>query len=341
MEKKYMILFLMAMIFLLNFLVLSRVFTPLIYAFLVSYLLFPLNDFFERIFKSRNVASVITVLIILVPFVFLIWTTLNSLMNEISKFLENPDEFLGKISDFEDYLRNYGVEISFSNQINTIIEKIQGYLNIETAFSFLKNISYATVNFLFFIFSTFYLLRDGRKLKEISDTIVPSEIKDLYLKFTDELGKVLQGLFYGYVLTAGIMGVVGGSFFYITGNYFNVSYLVNYSVLLGFLIFLFGLLPILGAPMIYIPIAVIELFTNPMLALITLIFGIVVLTYFPTFILTPYISEKRSEVHPLIILFSFVAGPMSLGVSGFVLGPLFLCSLVALYRVKKNENKNS
>lgn len=337
MEKRYMLI-LFVIVLLLNLSIFYRIFTPLIYALLVSYLLLPLNDYFEKIFKNRDVASVITVLIIIIPFVVLIWTTLDTLINEIVKFLENPDAFLNKILDFEEYLKNFGINISFSSQIDTIIEKVESYINIETAFDLLKNISYATLNILLFIFSTFYFLRDGRKLKEVTDTLIPAEIKKEYLKFTKELGKVLQGLFYGYVLTAGITGVLAGTGFYILGVYFNVSYLVNYSVLLGFLIFLFGLLPILGSPMIYVPIALVEIFSKPMLALIILIFGIIVLTYLPTFVLTPYISEKKSEVHPLIILFSFVAGPIAFGVPGFVLGPLFLCSLVALYRVKKNEN---
>jgi len=338
MEKRYMVVLLVVIILLLNLSIFYKIFTPLIYALLVSYLLLPLNDYFEKIFKNRDVASVVTVLIIIIPFVVLIWTTLDKLINEIAKFLESPDAFLNKISDFEEYLKNFGINISFSSQINTIIEKVESYINIETAFDLLKNISYATIYLLLFMFSTFYFLRDGRKLKEVTDTLVPAEIKEMYLKFTKELGKVLQGLFYGYVLTAVIIGILAGVTFYVLGVYFNVSYLVNYSVLLGFLIFLFSLLPILGSPMIYVPIAVVEIFSKPMLAIIILVFGIIVLTYFPAFVLTPYISEKKSEVHPLIILFSFVAGPMAFGVSGFVLGPLFLCSLVALYRVKKNEN---
>jgi predicted PurR-regulated permease PerM len=334
MEKRHMII-LFVIIVLLNFLIFYRIFTPVIYALLISYLLLPLNDFFEKIFKSRNVASIVTLLIIVIPFVVLIVITLNILVNETVKFLENPDVFLGKISDFEEYLKNLGIGISFSSQITNVIEKIESSIDIETAFDFLKDVSYAILNLLLFIFSTFYFLRDGRDLKKASDTIIPVEIKKVYLKLTKELGKTLQGLFYGYVLTAGIIGILAGVTFYVLGVYFNVSYLVSYSVLLGFLIFLFSLLPILGSPMIYVPIVIVELFSNPILALIILVFGIIVLTYFPAFVLTPYISEKKSKIHPLIILFSFIAGPITFGISGFVLGPLFLCSLVALYKVKK------
>ena len=333
MEKRQMIL--LFTIILLNVLLLSKIFTALIYALLVSYLLLPLNDYFGRLFKSRNLASIVTVLIIVVPFAIVVAVTLDVLITETVKILETPDIFLDRVSEFEEYLRGIGIDLSLTSQIDIFIEKIEGSADIETLYDLLKDVSYATLHFLLFIFSTFYFLRDGRALKKAIDSIVPVEMKGVYVKLTKELEKALQGLFYGYVLTAGIMSFVTAIVFYLLGKTFDAPYLANYSILLAFLIFLFGLLPILGAPMIYIPLAAVELFSHPLLGFIILIFGIVALTYFPMFILTPYIAEKRSEIHPLIILFSFIAGPLAFGVPGFVLGPVFLCLLVAVYRVSK------
>ncbi len=337
MEKRYAVFFFVAII-LLNFLIFYKIFTSVAYALVVAYFLLPLNDFFERIVKNRGTASFITVLVILVPVVVILFTTFNTVVSDVLTILRKPELFVDRISAFESYLMNYGIEISFSSEISRFIKEIAGSINIKTTFDLLKDISYVTIDFLLFLFSAFYLLKDGRKLKKAIDTFIPVEIKGGYHKLTHELDNALQGLFYGYVLTAAIMGVVGGMIFYILGTSFDVSYLVNYSVLLGFLIFLFGLLPILGAPMIYGPIVLVELFTRPLLALIILILGLIVLTYLPAFVLTPYIAEKKSEIHPLIILFGFVAGPIAFGPSGFVLGPVLLCSLVALYRVKTNEN---
>jgi predicted PurR-regulated permease PerM len=340
MERRH-ILILFTAVVLLNFAIFYKIFTPLVFALLVSYLLLPLNDFFEKIFKNRDAASIATVLIIVVPFVILVAVLLDILVTETVRIVANPDAILTKIHSFEEYLKNAGVDISFSSQVTDIIEKIENSLDITTAYDLLKNISYTVLHILLFIFSTFYFLRDGKRLKKAVDTFIPVEIKVVYVKLTKELEKALQGLFYGYVLTAGIVSILAGITFYLLGEWFDVSYLVNYSILLAFLIFVFGLLPILGAPMIYIPLAIVEIFSHPPLAVIILIFGVIVLTYFPMFVLTPYIAEKRSEIHPLIILFSFIVGPLAFGVSGFVLGPVFLCLLVAVYRVKKNEDTHS
>ncbi|MEA1993011.1 MAG: AI-2E family transporter [Euryarchaeota archaeon] len=335
--KKWYKPLIVVVIILLNVLLFYKIFAPLIYALLVSYMLLPLNDFFERLTKNRDLASLVTVLVILIPLVLILIATMNIVVNETLKFLESPDNFLSNVSKLEEYLKELGTEVSISSQVNSLIKEIESSMNIKTTFNLIRDISYTSIEILLFLFSTFYFLRDGRKLKGASDTCIPEEIKGWYLKLTEELGKALQGLFYGYIITAAITGAVGGFFFYILGLSFHVPYFLNYSVLIGFLIFLFGLLPVLGAPMVYGPIAVVEAFNNPLLSLIILVFGITVLTYVPAFVLTPYISEKKCEIHPLIILFGFIAGPVAFGMSGFILGPLLLCLLVAVYRVEKEE----
>ncbi len=52
----------------------------------------------------------------------------------------------------------------------------------------------------------------------------------------------------------------------------------------------------------------------------------------PDFILRPYLINRASNVHPLLIILSFVGGGLAGGISGFFAAPLVVGLLVAVYR---------
>jgi predicted PurR-regulated permease PerM len=77
--------------------------------------------------------------------------------------------------------------------------------------------------------------------------------------------------------------------------------------------------------MIYLPLGTYYLITGaPLKGSLIMLFGLVVLQIMPEVFLRPYIGSKRMNEHPLIIFTGFLAGPLSLGMKGIILGPLIL-----------------
>jgi predicted PurR-regulated permease PerM len=65
-------------------------------------------------------------------------------------------------------------------------------------------------------------------------------------------------------------------------------------------------------------------FGEPLKGALILIFGIVVLNIMTEIFFRPFIGSKQMNEHPLIIFMGFLAGPLTLGIKGLILGPLVL-----------------
>jgi len=55
-----------------------------------------------------------------------------------------------------------------------------------------------------------------------------------------------------------------------------------------------------------------------------LVFGTIVLNILPEIFLRPFVGSRQMNEHPLIIFTGFIAGPLTLGIKGLVLGPVLL-----------------
>jgi predicted PurR-regulated permease PerM len=65
-------------------------------------------------------------------------------------------------------------------------------------------------------------------------------------------------------------------------------------------------------------------FGDPIKGALILIFGVVVLNIMTEIFFRPFIGSKQMNEHPLIIFLGFLAGPLTLGLKGLILGPLIL-----------------
>ena len=61
----------------------------------------------------------------------------------------------------------------------------------------------------------------------------------------------------------------------------------------------------------------------------------------PDFIIRPYLINKASDLHPLLIILAFIGGGVAGGISGFFAAPLAVGLATALYRTyKKTKGKD-
>lgn len=187
---------------------------------------------------------------------------------------------------------------------------------------------------LFILFaSIYYFIRDGDNCYDFVESFIPQESKDFFERTVNSVKEVLKSIFYGHFLTSLIIGIIAA-----------VGYsLLGYSqgVFLGVLTGIFQLIPIFGPWPIYWTLAIVDLISgNYVRVVIVILFGFFL--SLSDMYIRPALSSHYADIHPLILLIGFLAGPLVYGIVGFILGPLILGITYAVldnFRIELNKSK--
>jgi len=182
---------------------------------------------------------------------------------------------------------------------------------------------------LFLVFFTlFYFLRDGGKLKEFFSGILPLS-KAHESEIMTKLELAINGIVKGSFLVALAQGGVALVGFFIFG--------VPQPVIWAAFTVLAALVPNFGTSLALIPAVLYLFLTGHTGAGIGMtIWGAAAVGTIDNFI-SPRLIGSRTNVHPLLILFSVVGGIQLFGILGFLLGPLVMAIVVALFEIYKSE----
>lgn len=185
--------------------------------------------------------------------------------------------------------------------------------------SFLQGVPGIILNIFITVFSIYYFLKHGKDLYNFFSGLVPlpeGRYKQILLRF-DSLSR---GMIMGQIAVGLVQGVLAWLGFLFLG--------VPNPILLGFLTAIISIIPLLGAAIVWVPVAL-YLFISGMItgeywkAVVLLLYGTFVISLIDNF-LKPKIVGDRAKIHPLIILFGILGGIQLFGVAGILIGPLIL-----------------
>ena len=187
---------------------------------------------------------------------------------------------------------------------------------------------------LFILFaSIYYFIRDGDNCYDFVESFIPQESKDFFERTVNSVKEVLKSIFYGHFLTSLIIGIIA------TVGYSLLGY--SQGVFLGVLTGIFQLIPIFGPWPIYWTLAIVDLISgNYVRVVIVILFGFFL--SLSDMYIRPALSSHYADIHPLILLIGFLAGPLVYGIVGFILGPLILGITYAVldnFRIELNKSK--
>ena len=140
--------------------------------------------------------------------------------------------------------------------------------------------------------------------------------KQVFKRF-DELSR---GMVMGQIVVGVIQGVLAWIAFVILG--------VPSPVLWAFLTGIISIIPLLGAALVWFPIAVYLFSTGYLIGeawkgVALFLFGVLVISTIDN-VLKPKIIGERAKIHPLVILFGILGGIQLMGLPGILMGPLIL-----------------
>lgn len=168
----------------------------------------------------------------------------------------------------------------------------------------------------------FFISNDRDKIKETILKLFPISLRDNTSRIMDDLEIKVGGYVTAQILSISIVGVVVAVVLAILH--------VPYAVFLGFISAILDLVPIVG-PVLSGVLILLVAFPQGALICILSIGALLLGQFIENNWAKPYFFSKFMDLHPLIVIFSFVIAAKLLGVIGVLLAPAIAAVIVTLF----------
>ncbi len=224
----------------------------------------------------------------------------------------------------------YGVPIAKSTLTNMLNTGDALFVNYEkTLLDYLPLILFKV--FVFF-FSLSILLVKGDQIKERIMSHLPRPIHGYITKMSDVAVDTLYVVYVVQIAIAVLTFFISLPVFYLLG-YGNI---VFFSFLAAFC----ELVPVLGSSIAFLLFGAYALSLGDTRGVFILfILGYLVVACLPEISIRPVLVGRRVKVHPVIMFIGIIGGILTMGLAGFVLGPLIVVLLIISYRMYIRDQK--
>ncbi|WP_019939363.1 AI-2E family transporter [Bordetella sp. FB-8] len=288
-----------------------------------------------RLRGRRNLAALLTVLLVLLvailPLAFiagslvnegaLLYQSLRSGSLDFGAYVQQVQAALpGWLHDVLAHFDLYNLD-SLRNKLSQGAMQASRFLATK-AFSIGQDTFQFVINLGIMLYLLFFLLRDGPGLSRRMLRAIPlsDEHKEpLMQKFTT----VVRATVKGNVAVAAAQGVLGGFIFWALG----IQGALLWGVVMGFL----SLLPAVGSALVWVPVAVYFLLTGALWQGIVLVLFCVLIIGMVDNFLRPLLVGKETKLPDYVILISTLGGMALVGLNGFVIGPLVAALFMAAW----------
>ncbi len=175
----------------------------------------------------------------------------------------------------------------------------------------------------------YFLLLTGERAFTDFTTLVPAGYEKLMHVFLDHI----KGIYYTVYIIQISVSLFSGLLAIIGYGLLGVPYFVTFGILIG----IFGLIPVIGRAIIYVPLtAYFFLVGEPLRAILLLVFSWAVLDQLTGLYIIPQLSYIRAKVPQIITLLAFTAPVLAIGPLGIIIGPAVYGFALALYRTYRD-----
>lgn len=270
--------------------------------------------------RAAWLLMVLSFLVILLPFGILA----NLLTSKIVYAVEHSTQILDSLKKFlEEMKMRFGFAIADTttiDQIGPVIRRI-----IPQILSITVN-TISIIGIMYFVL--YFMLIYSRTLEDKLYEYIPLKDSNVDL-IAKDIDTTVRASAIGIPLIAVIQGVVGLIGYLFIG--------VQDPFLWFAITCVTAMLPVVGAALAYIPLAVIFFAQGKNLqGLIMLIYGFGVIGLVDN-LFRFILNKKLGNIHPLITVFGVIAGISMFGFIGLIFGPMLLSLFIVLLKVYSNE----
>jgi predicted PurR-regulated permease PerM len=293
----------------------------LVFALLLTYLLYPFKTWLERKVHSRRMATVIVILTIMVaivlPSIYISFKLIREVRSAVAIMTGSPERnemilrIEEKISQFAArYVDLHLLKEQLLNQVKDLL--------LGGASTILGSLPDVVIGLFIMFLAMYYLFHEGESVFRRVRLLLPlaPNLKD---KLIEEIKNVTFAVVYGQVMTAFIQGVLAGLGFLVCG--------VSNAVFWGFVMMILSFVPLVGSTIIWVPAGIYLILSgNHLRGAGLLAYGIVVVSNIDN-VIKPRLIGGKSKIHALTILLGVFGGLKLFGFMGLFVGPLILALL--------------
>lgn len=332
--------FLLALLLLLGFVAFRLVgvfLSYVLFGLFLAYLTYPAYAWLLRRVKRPAVAAtlmlVLMTIAVLVPLAFLFAELVTQVQNVVATAgVADPQAILDQMAQRINALLGLPPQdpdeaSPGSSLVNDVYDNIQDTLT-HWVRALPRQLAEGVIGVFLLAYVLYYSYTDGARWIQALREILPMQADHRETLFR-EVGHVIRGVMYGTILMSALQAGLAAIGFYI----FGVPNVALWSVL----VFILALLPIVGAPMIWVPWGLYLIYIGETFNGVGLLLYSAVLVNGIEHVIRPKLIGSVADIHPLLVLLGVVGGLAVFGFIGFILGPLVLSVFMTVLHLYRKE----
>ncbi|GAB4392030.1 MAG: AI-2E family transporter [Gammaproteobacteria bacterium] len=297
---------------------------PLLSAFFLAYLVFPVIKRLEISGVRREVAVVSVFVVVFSLLIVGLMLLIPSLLADARQFIQSlPQNFSTAVAKLKTLAEHFGIHLDITRESARAF--IQDYLRgisfstavkastaIQQIASVLLGSILEIMNLFLFPLFFFFIVHDYEAIAKQVKTFIPHQWLPTFKHYTQKINQVFSGYIRGQMLVALILALLYGTGLGLSG--------LQFGFIIGMFTGLLNIIPYVGFAIGVASAAIIVLATTPSLMTI----GIVVATFaivqfLESFIITPKLVGNRVGLNPLTTIIALIIGGNLAGMLGMLL----------------------
>jgi predicted PurR-regulated permease PerM len=280
---------------------------------------------------NRSLATTISFLVVVLLLVAFIASIVPPLVKQTESFINVAPHLVQEFRSQNGAVGNLIRKYHLQNQINTISSQLSARLkNVGgTAFSTAHKIGSSVFSLLAILALTFMMLAEGTRWISFMKELIPDKRQDLAERLALDMYKVIKGFVNGQVTLAALASCLILPALIILN--------ISYPIALLVVIFVCGLIPMIGHTIGAVIVTIVALFDSATSAIIILAYYILY-QQIENYLIQPRIQANSTNMSPLLVFMSVVVGVSFSGLlGGLVAIPIAGCIRIVILEYLRSK----
>lgn len=271
---------------------------------------------------SRSLATLISFLVVMAVLIGFVASVVPSFVRQIGGLVDTAPAFVSDLrnsdSEVGKFIQRYNLEGQVDSFSNDLSGRLQGFAG--SAVSVITSIGSSTFALLTVLVLTFMMLVEGPRWVRVGERLVPKRKREHARELSRAMYKVIKGYVNGQVTLAALAAILILPVLFILD--------ISYPIALVVVVFVCGLIPMVGHTIGAIIVTAVALFTSPLSAIIVMAYYILY-QQIENYLIQPKVQSNSTNMSPLLVFAAVVIGVNFGGLlGGLVAIPIMGCARI-------------